>query len=272
MPKVVLITTGKAEFCGLPAALGRLFPDVDFIPEGPVDSFTTARVVPLPTDRKIEANVDKLAARLVAAVNPGRKTKSQERADLAFVIEDLELVNVDQPQVVVDTLRSAVQRHVDKLPWNLKRKEETHERLRERGSFHLFMPMLETYFFGDPAALQRAGTKQTPKLAAGVDLEAFEAIDSLFLSEPGAHAKHPKRYLAHLCQRDGNQYREAHQGAAALRDLDWSQVLAALLHVQFLRALIHDLADGLGVPPPFAGNCSPITFRLGHPNNTLRNL
>src|SRR5262245_32855797 len=274
MPRVILITTGKAEHKSFAFALGRLFPDVTFENDGPMpaDSFTSCRVTPPPPNRTIEANVDKLAARLVAAVDPGRKTKSELRADLAIAVEDLELDNFDQPQMVVDIFREAVRRHVERAWPSARRRDECFDKLKERGSFHLLVPMLEAYFFGEPGALRRAGTTETPQLAAGIDLEAFEIVDAAYLVLQPDDARHPKRYLSHLCQRNGVSYREARHGAAASRDLDWNSVLAPADQVQCLRALIHDLADGLGVSPPVGGSCSPITFRLHHPSNVLRNL
>jgi hypothetical protein len=76
---------------------------------------------------------------------------------------------------------------------------------------------------------------------------------------------HPKAFLSWLC-RDGTEkkcsrYRETHEGAKALCDLDWASVLGHPERCTFVRALIEDLADGLG-EPPIVGQRSPVTSRL----------
>ena len=43
MPRVALIVTGRLEQAGLPSALGRLFPDVEFVTEY-FEGFTSNRL------------------------------------------------------------------------------------------------------------------------------------------------------------------------------------------------------------------------------------
>ena len=132
--------------------------------------------------------------------------------------------------------------------------------VRERCSFHLFAPMLETYFFGEPAALRRAGTSAQPQLLSP-DVEAFETNDPAWLPtcrDENArradiapwwrHERHPKHYLEHLVERDGGFYTETAGGVRALRELDWNQTTAT--GSAFARALFEDLASSLGVPNP----------------------
>src|SRR5689334_20565086 len=93
--------------------------------------------------------------------------------------------------------------------------------VRERCSFHLLSPMIEVYFFGEPAALTRAGARRAAKLdPAERDLEDFATDDPDFLSPAdGKHpvwatanrARHPKSYLRFLCDPTGanpRAYRE----------------------------------------------------------------
>lgn len=51
------------------------------------------------------------------------------------------------------------------------------QELSRRCSFHLLCPMLESYFFGEPAALARAGAARPALLSASRHLEAFESAD-----------------------------------------------------------------------------------------------
>ncbi len=74
-------------------------------------------------------------------------------------------------------------------------------------------------------------------------------------AKPGRE-RHPKLYLKFLCDPDdpfGKTYREAVGCKAALELLDWPRVLAHPTHVRFARALVADIADGLGVVSPLLG-------------------
>ena len=98
--RVGLLVTGRMEVCGLPDALMNLFPTHDFYAitarsDGtPFDGFTSGR---LPVSGA-KRNVDKLVEALSAELVPGRKG---DPPDFIFAIDDLELVNSDQPEVVV---------------------------------------------------------------------------------------------------------------------------------------------------------------------------
>lgn len=135
-----------------------------------------------------------MVAELVAAIEPGQKGRP---ADFACVIEDLELKNDHQPSLVIQIFREAVRRYLDTYPWPTARsRNEAFTRVRERCSFHLLRPMTEAYFFGEPAALRRAGALQPPQLPAGLDLEQFRTADQAFLQlppdlRPKGQAHHP---------------------------------------------------------------------------------
>jgi hypothetical protein len=254
MKRVALVVTGELERRGLAASLARIFPEASFHVELKVDGFTTARVRNLGATT-VPTLVDKMARALVAAVDPGR---SGTPSDLAIAVDDLEIANLDQPGVVVETFRDAVVRHADVVWKNASRRELCRERLRDRASFHLLSPMTEAYFFGQEGPMVSLGVAGRTELAPGVDLEEFTVADATYLTAPEGSAewakanrrRHPKHYLQYLMS-DG--YGETDEGLAALEKVDWRRLADDYpAHLRFLRALLADLAHGLGrtdVPP-----------------------
>jgi hypothetical protein len=249
MPRVALLVTGEMERRGLAASLQRVFPEVDFHVEMKLDGFTTGRVRNLGATTTLQV-VDKLAGALVAAVDPGRGGKP---TDLAIAVEDLEVGNLDQPGVVVQTFRDAVARHVDARWPSQARRDRALATLRERASFHLLAPMPEAYFFAAATPLAATGVTRTPELAPGVDLEEFTVVDPGYLAPATGSAewatqdrnRHPKRYLQYLL--DPLLYTETQEGLAALGCIDWASLtIACPTHLRFLRSLLLDLAYGLG--------------------------
>jgi hypothetical protein len=163
-------------------------------------------------------------------------------------------------------------------------RDRVYEQLRERASFHLFSPLVEAYFFGEPEALARAGADKAPSLfdPSHSDVEAFVVDDPRFLA-PGSvkaawsksdRARHPKRYVQYLCDPTGEgaaPYRETHEGAAALRTLAWDQVLAAQGFVRHARAVFSDIAEAAGLAQsPFPGEEAALTARRD--DGLLRNI
>jgi hypothetical protein len=285
MKQVVLITTGRCEQLALGASLKRYFPDAEFIAPEPRASFTSTRVrltpAPPPRPGAPEPVVDRLARAMVAMTDPGRNGVPP---DLVIAVDDVELVNLDQVDVVTSTLRDAVKRHLDTFAWSSsRRREQAAERVREHCSFHLLCPMVEAYFFGETAALTRAGAQRPSAVNAKAhDVEDFVTEEAVFLSVPdGAkhwatadRKKHPKRYLQYLVDPEGadaKSYREAEGGMRALRDLDWPGVLSIEAHTRLARSLFADLADALGVNNPVPGPCHPLTASQ-RADRVLRNL
>lgn len=267
MAHVSLIVTGTLEEAGLASSLGRVFPEATFTVKK-LDSFTSVRARKLGATRT-PLVVDKIAAELAAAVDPGRNGVP---ADLAIVVEDLEVDNLDQPEVVVEVCRDAVERHVEHVWPSLARREKGRERLKDRASFHLLSPMIEAYFFADPAWLAAAGVTAASQLAAGKDLEDFVVADATYLEAPPRpkswavdnRARHPKHYLQFLLDPSippATKYRETQQGAAALACVDWRALVSArVAHVRLVRSMLVDLADGLGMQPGlFPGAAHPAT-------------
>jgi len=266
-----LIATGQCEHLALAASLQRVFADHDvqftMMYASPADSITSgfvsypAPVRPVGVKTVAERLVDRMAAAF----------ESRTRPAFVFAVDDLELDNIAPPGNVTGVVRDAVLGVLGKSP--------THAHVawfRGRCSLHLLCPMLETYFYGEPAALVRAGARRNAIIAQN-ELEDFESGDVAYLTpanEPrhawrsADRARHPKRYLRFLTQED---YRETRGGKDALAQLDWHQVFAHKPPgLAFAHALFHDLSDALAVPCPFQGAAHPETARRA--NGVLRNL
>lgn len=296
--RVRLIPTGQMELLSLGKSLQRIFPAHEFEtiasrinPDGsraPFDAFTSVRLRPglLPDALR------RLVAQLAAEVHPGRR--EGEPADLAVLIDDLEVDNQDQMHVVAEAVRHGVRAHL--ADFERHRGSVSTDRvaraLRERASFHLAVPMIEAWLFGDAGSLRAAFVPEErlpARLATGIDPESFQTDDAAFSSDDGAHCTallerntrtkaqarapwvlrerpdlprwrreaHPKAYLSWLCREPADEkcstYRESKGGAAGLAALDWPTALSEA-----------SLADALNEPaPPFAeglaGSFSPAT-------------
>jgi hypothetical protein len=271
--RIGLITTGDCEQRALLPSLARVFADHDVAFElslaRPVRSFTSNRLShPAPPGRTL---VDDFVAAIDATIS------TRGAPDFVFAIDDLELANAATPHHVTALVRDAVLASPGR---------STHRgalRLQDRCSVHFLCPMVETYFFGEPAALIRAGATRPAELDATRHLEAFTVADPAFLALPSVRdhpwrsedrEHHPKRYLRFLndpTDEELGRYRETRQGRDALATLDWAQVFAyEPTGIAFARSLFDDLADALGIEPRFPGNCHPLTER--RQNGALRNL
>jgi hypothetical protein len=283
--RVQLIVTGELERLGLHLSLWKLFAstgaDVKFLPPLKTQDFTSNRVgALLPREQATKSLAAKLAGALVGTVYPGRGGTLQ--ADHVLAVDDLELANADQPEHVLEYFRHAVRAHVEHAFSSENARARVYQALAERGSFHLLTPMVETYFFGEAAALERARANRAPnRFDVARDLEDFEVDDPDYLAPAPATApwkaeprhRHPKNYVRYLCNPTGTQlraYRETHEGLDALRVLDWTAVLRHETHAAFARALVDDIADALNVPSPCPGACSTLTARKG--DGLLRNI
>jgi len=287
MAVVALIPTGKLEHAALGPSLSRLFPDHAFVvrpPERHLDGFTSRDVAPLAAAQPgpVPADLDELAGELVNAIFPGRR---REHIDFAYVVDDLELCNQGQPDRVLRLFRDAVNSYISRT-WP-QQSGPRYAEVRERCSFHLFRPMTDAYFFGDAAALQRAGADQLRQLPADLDLEQFRTIDQAFLTLPAGTDRiadmpqrefHPKSYLHYLCDPTladrRKRYRETVNGVAALESLDWERVLSSPPHCPFLHAFLDDLGAALNSPLPFIdrARADPRARFPGPRDRILRNL
>lgn len=212
-----------------------------------------------------------------AMVVEATKGKDGRPPDLVVVIDDVELHNLDQPDRVCATFRAAVEMEIDRRALGSVAEERLREQLRRRCSFHLLCPMVESYLFGETAALVRAGCADgiEPKLVSA-DVEAFESCDETWRPEweaenaSKASPPHPmpwwreqchaKHYLEHLVARNGGFYDETAGGVAAFEALDWPRVAARPPAIPFARALFEDIGEAIGAPAPFApGGASSLT-------------
>jgi hypothetical protein len=288
MAVVALIPTGKLEHTALAPALTRLFPEHTFVvlpPEKHLDGFTSRNVAPLTANppAPVPTNLADLAKELVNAILPGRRR--QQRIDFAFVVEDLELCNRGQPELVLRLFRDAVDLYINEA-WP-QQSLEIYGVVREQCSFHLLCPMIEAYFYGDPAALQRARTVRPLQIPDSLDLEQFQTVDRVFLDLAAGTDRianmperefHPKSYLHYLCDPTladrRTRYRETVNGVAALELLDWERVLGTPPHCPFLHALLDDLAEALNCQLPFVNSAraDPRARFPGPKDRILRNL
>ena len=264
-----LITTGVCEHRSLAGSLARVFDgvDVEFVSlfSGPADSITSGFIsYPAPVSRAPTV-VDKLVARMAAEV------EKRGAPDIVVVVDDLELDNVGTPENVTRVVRDAVRRKLGPTPTL-----NDQARFRERCSFHLLCPMVESYFYGEPAALRRAGARRAAVISNDKGLEDFETLDPEYL-EPSDEPKHdwrtadrafhPKRYLRFLA----GEYKETSGGCSALATLAWQEVFERPpVGLPYALALFDDVAHALEVQTPFRGTAHPETAKRD--GGVLRNL
>lgn len=292
MLRIKLIVTGDMEKRGLHESLRRFFPSerdshsVTWDMPRKVACATSHRLKPgNPPSTPMKTLVDAMFAEAITG-------KEGHPADLVVVIDDVELGNLGQEDIVADHFRAAVQSKLNSYS-STATAERYRVQLREKCSFHLLKPMVESYLFSDQGALEQAGVaaSTTPQLAHPTDVEAFESNDPVWLPTCFAenarrqsntpwwrHERHPKHYLTHLAERtDPNFcYDETRHGVKALNTINWQQTVKKPTDAAILCALFQDLADWFGVTNPL-GTCSPSphfypTVSTVRANMLLRNL
>lgn len=180
--RVALLTTGKTEMLGFPMALNRLFGShhfeaIDDIPGQHFHGFTSNRLPP-PAPLVAGLHLDKMVARVIALVDPA----TPSRFDLVVMIDDLELANCDQPEVVCDVVRTAVERHLTGLGREPSALSALRDAIRARLSFHLAVPMIESWFFAAPRALTALGLTGERAFHKRGDPEKFESTDRAYIA------------------------------------------------------------------------------------------
>ncbi|MBK9262939.1 MAG: hypothetical protein IPM54_24435 [Polyangiaceae bacterium] len=303
MKRILLIVTGDLEKKALADSLERLLRasgcDVEFDPPLKVPAITTTPL-PDPSASAIPTAVRNMAKALVEEALRGRRGNPP---DLVIGIDDLELANVARPNVVIAWIKRGVNARIDELYPSQDANSRVRAILRDRCSFHLLVPMVESYFYGHRAALTAARVAlSTPVYRVGDDVEAFETDDPEFLRIAIAanekkrsknidwwfEERHPKNYLDFLIQRIENAlpYDELSDGGKAFGALDWPtaahEVLAARAsttppqNMAFARALFEDLAEFFSVLNPLGqGTPHYLTYptkRVRREALTLRNL
>lgn len=288
MPRIRLIVTGDMEELALHKSLQQCFPSTrnnkNVIWDTPrkLDCATSHR---LRQDALPSGPMKNLAQAMLDDAIPGKNGKP---ADLVIVIDDVELGNLGQEHIIAKHFRMAVQNHLGKVKYS-SNIEEIKERLREKCSFHLLKPMVESYLFGDANALRVAGVPQTktPMLVHPTDVETFETNDPSWLricQDENAkrreltpwwrHECHPKHYLEDYLI-EGN-YEESQNGKDALEKLDWQQVPKCQTDILFIRSLFEDISTWFDIPNPIGtGETSPDFYpskSVRRANLLLRNM
>ncbi len=293
--RIHFVVTGDAEYIALGSALEQLFPDVKFTVQK-VNGLTSSR---LPTPTESTTKAVELVSAMLAAIDIGR---ARTPADYAVALDDLELENADQPQVVLQHVRLAVERCINQPPEvevvargsrrrfrHLANPQARRAALSERCSFHLAAPMLEAWFYGELAALRRAGVSEATKVVFDkhtCDIEKFVTSDEVFLNPmstlywahrtPEKRSKHPKDYIKYLrdplgIARGRRRYRENRDAVAALECLDWAQITTPGQYARMVAALLDDLSAMVGLPLSFTpGVLHPLVAR--RTNGCLRNI
>lgn len=306
MTRIRLVVTGDVEELALAPALGRLFPDAEFstVKKDAASTSSLPRPSGQPRSHFLRIVDEMLASGDVERVPGGQPF------DYVVVVDDLELANATQPEVVIEHMLFAARSRlgargsseaVPVLPkgknkrWHyLDTEDGRRSYLRDRCSYHLLSPMVESLFFGDRAgetwpALARAGTVRVPVFdPAATDVERFITSDADYVGfqgeagwttggakDPAWRARHPKHYVSFLCDPTGQAwrpYKEKVGGRAALEALDWHSVVAPPEHACMVRALLADVADMVGASVPWlaAGNPHPLTCRKA--GGVLRNI
>ncbi len=191
--RIAFLPTGLTEWHGLPGAFRALFPggrhEFDVLPDAmEIKSFPDKYPYPgftsNPLTARHEAELPGAALDLVKrAAQEALGDKHRQPADLVIVLDDLEPANMHQPDLVASVFRAAVLQHVKGLQSNSVR-EKTQERLRERVSFHLLVPMVEALFFADESMLRAVGMPDNAVVAfpSDRDPEDFETMDAAYLA------------------------------------------------------------------------------------------
>ncbi|MER2560602.1 MAG: hypothetical protein ABTQ32_07790 [Myxococcaceae bacterium] len=275
--KVQFVVTGRCEELALHHSVAQLFPTLEFLRPLRLESFTSTPITDPPKSGVLDTAF-KFAAKLVEKVDGDDQT-------LVVGVDDQEAE--PNPERQIKLVCDSVRRVLDEPP-AMKRRERLTAQVMERCSFHLLIPMVEAYFFGDLAALGRAGARSQSKFDAGsTDVEHFSVLDERFTGPPDTTDKddwarggalrhrHPKRYLKFLSGNGSpgdSTYRESKHGAAALQTLNWPLVASNARFVQSARALVADIADWAGVENPLPGVERDLTSRHALlPERVLRN-
>ncbi|KPA13023.1 hypothetical protein MHK_006742 [Candidatus Magnetomorum sp. HK-1] len=286
MSRVKLIVTGDLEKFALHKSLQRIFPEVR---NGKVVSWETPRKLNCATSHRlrpledingnISAPMKKLAWAMYDEVFAVKnKKKYINPADLVIVIDDIELHNLGQEDIIVDHFRKAIELVLEKRKDN---QENYRIELRKKCSFHLLKPMIESYFFGDIKALQKAGVpvSEKPRLVHPTDVELLETNDphidwikrcandnaekKLINNDWWRCEQHPKRYLEHLIKRNhpAVPYDETDQGRKALETLAWNTVPKVQTDAPFIRSLFEDISEWYGISNPIGiGKTNDIVY------------
>ncbi len=249
MKTVQFIVTGKCEELALHSSFRTVFPELQFNRPTRCQPMTSSSYLP-PLASGVRSVIDKFARSLVGAVD--------EYEGLVVGVDDLEIENEGKEHLIATEVAHAVNRAISEM-FQGPKVARMQKAVRERCSFHLLIPMVEAYFFGDLSALACANLVQVNKFdPVACDVEAFEVDDDRFLQPEDTddkddwcrggreRRKHPKRYLKFLTGNGapGNfLYRETKGGKVVLERIDWRRVTERSHFTRSARALLTDLSD-----------------------------
>ncbi|MCX7110406.1 MAG: hypothetical protein NTX45_09810 [Proteobacteria bacterium] len=306
--RIAILPTGRMEWEALPQTLQSLFPHHEFysLPteteiesygeDFPAHSFTSCDVTKLSG----KANkADKLIER-AAAEAIGDSKRDRKAADMVIILDDLEIINLHQASAVVEVVREASQRFLDQFLNESNRRDRYAVALKNKVSFHLAKPMIESWLFSDWENLKNACKPTgTAKLKEGVDPECFLTNDPVYETDTGANCNkwiekkrkdhipqwikagdhrniHPKAYLSWLCiksdEKNCSSYSETDGGVNALKCLEWVKLFQNQNHACYARSMIQDIANAINEDNPFPGMTALETNLLDVRQRILRNL
>lgn len=294
MARIKLIVTGHLEKLALSKSLMRYFPDIhegkNVIWDEPwqTQGATSYQLQSLKTGGLLSNPMKSLAKAMIAEALEGKK-KGQNPADLVIVIDDVELGNLGREGIIAEHFRAAVNDAIQLKAKGISSEEaRIRSIIRDKCSFHLLKPMVESYLFGDTNALGLAGVPIgiTPQLVHQSDVEAFETNDPKWLpncrientkkNNDGKpwwfHERHPKAYLDYLLPKD---YSETTHGSQALMKLNWPQVPKCQHDIPIFGSLFQDVADWFNIANPITGATHPDFYpaiTVNRSNLLLRNM
>lgn len=275
--RIKFIITGDLEKASIVDSVSRFFPKVISENGNRVDVlWIRPRKVHSVTSKRLDGVTDYSEMKLLAKAMIAEAEIGDQGtpADLVIAVDDLELGNQNQASTVTQHVKHSIESQIEERSLSMAKEKRLRETIREKCSFHLFAPMVESYFFGDPDALIRAGMNadRTPFLINN-DVEDFESNDPAWLpicQKENAilqtklswwrHERHPKHYLEFLVEENGGFYAEMLGGIAAFSELNWPIVPADNTAAKFARSLFEDIAEKLCVKNPLAGTTANETW------------
>jgi hypothetical protein len=286
---IKLIVTGDSEKKSLHESLQRCFPSHTV--NGDPVIWDTPRKVDGATSYRLKGGVEPSASMkglvdaMFAEVLEGKKPNGSP-PDFVIVVDDVELGNVGQEGIVVQSFLEAVNAKLARLigQHSAAHFKKIQTRIQTCCSFHLLCPMVEAYFFADPNTLTHGGVAVATNsmLAHPTDVEQFDASSDphpdwkaicnvknaeQILRAPWWKTElHPKHYLTHLLSvSKAPAYHETTLGASMIKVTDWSTVAKTSTDSPIISALLEDIWEWYGLQPP-AGHCvgisSPTMHRL----------
>lgn len=297
---IKLIVTGDSEKKSLHKSLQNCFPThtangdlvVWDVPRKAIHGGSTSHR--LSADSPPLASMTKLVDEMFAETIASKKPKGSP-PDFVIVIDDVELGNVGQEAVVVQAFLAAVNAKLALLQaeHSASHFKWIQTRVQECCSFHLLCPMVEAYFFADPATLISEGvtTNNHPLLAHPTDVEQFDASpdphpdwlaicrakdkEQKIIHPWWETSRHPKHYLTHLLTISAAPaYHETTLGARMIEATNWAAVAKTSTDSPIISALLEDIWDWFEQLPPagsFQGSSSTTTYRVTttHPSQRL---